>query len=727
MEHATNETQLVKKTYMADPPTGLCMACMRHLIVVVALLFAAAAELFSQNNIYKINDAVYSVYKRAYNERDSERGVELADSARDMALAVGDKKGECLAYTVYLLHYFVSDDDDAFMKSVSDLKRVSRANGYPQYYYYASNIYITRLLNSGQSLFAIQENSNLQKEAFERNEHFGIMSSIRNMARIHTSRANRDLAFKYNKEALEYMLKYVPEQDPTPLYLELADYMRTKNKYKEALAYNNTGLEASHTKTTKARLMQQRCHILYNMGLYDDFKSYYPKALKMSEEAHSSDKDLRYVYMRVCAKMLENDKEGALALAEKLSRVDGQLACKAMIYESFGDYEKALDAYRSGRTITDSINLMVQASDIAAMNVQIGNQLLQDELSRKESEAMNLQLRQMKQQMDIEQQKSVNERLQMANQQLELDRLKSDKRLLDTENARQKAVLEQEKSRSLYRNHMFIIGSVSVFLIFTGLVVALIRHRIMLNKMNSKNRELEIARDQADSANKMKSVFIQNMSHEIRTPLNSIVGFSEILTTPDMDISEEEKEEYTQIIQSNSELLTTLVNDLLGLAELESGKYVINKSMARCNEMCQEAISTVIHRKPDGVDMRYCSDVDDHFMLNTDSNRVKQVLINYLTNAEKHTTEGYIELRCSVKDTPGKVTFSVTDTGTGISPEDVDKVFDRFEKLNYFEAGFGLGLSICRIIADKLDGSVRLDTSYTDGARFLFTLPIDEE
>jgi signal transduction histidine kinase len=262
------------------------------------------------------------------------------------------------------------------------------------------------------------------------------------------------------------------------------------------------------------------------------------------------------------------------------------------------------------------------------------------------------------------------------------------------------------------------------FVILTGLLIALIRHRYMLGELNRKNSELTVARDQANSANMMKTAFIQNMSHEIRTPLNSIVGFSQILTTPGMEVTPEEAEEYGHLIQTNSELLTTLVNDLLGLAELQSGKYIISKDTVHCNEMCREAIATVMYRKPEGVDLRFKSDVGDDVTIFTDANRVKQVLINFLTNAEKHTKEGYIELSCSLKKKQGMATFSVTDTGCGVSPENVEKIFERFEKLNNFETGFGLGLAICRAIADRMGGSVRLDTTYIDGARFIFVVPV---
>ncbi len=136
------------------------------------------------------------------------------------------------------------------------------------------------------------------------------------------------------------------------------------------------------------------------------------------------------------------------------------------------------------------------------------------------------------------------------------------------------------------------------------------------------------------------------------------------------------------------------------------------------------AISTVAHRKPESVKLYFTSEVDDDYRITTDANRLRQVLINFLTNAEKNTEQGEIHLYCSISENPGKVTFSVTDTGTGIPEDKVEMIFERFKKLDEFKQGTGLGLNICRIIADRLHGEVKLDKSYTNGARFLFILPV---
>ena len=135
-------------------------------------------------------------------------------------------------------------------------------------------------------------------------------------------------------------------------------------------------------------------------------------------------------------------------------------------------------------------------------------------------------------------------------------------------------------------------------------------------------------------------------------------------------------------------------------------------------------LSSVTHRKPGEVELHYTSDVADDFSILTDEKRLQQVLINFLTNAEKHTEEGEIHLHCSASENPGKITFSVTDTGPGIPADKQDTIFERFEKLDEFKQGSGLGLNICRLIADRLNGEVKIDKNYTKGARFLFILPL---
>lgn len=224
----------------------------------------------------------------------------------------------------------------------------------------------------------------------------------------------------------------------------------------------------------------------------------------------------------------------------------------------------------------------------------------------------------------------------------------------------------------------------------------------------------------------VQKVFLQNMSHDIRTPMNSICGFSQILCNSQVRslLSEEEIAEYGAVIQNNTEMLCTLVDDILDISDMESGKYRLCFSECKINDLCRKTLSTAMFRCPDRVKMYMTTDLDDSYSLRTDPKRVEQVVMNYLTNAVKHTRQGEICLHVSDKEIPGYLSFSVTDTGEGVPSDKAETIFRRFEKLGTIQSGTGLGLSICRNIATQLGGQARLDTSYKGGARFLFIHPL---
>ena len=226
---------------------------------------------------------------------------------------------------------------------------------------------------------------------------------------------------------------------------------------------------------------------------------------------------------------------------------------------------------------------------------------------------------------------------------------------------------------------------------------------------------------------KAQKEYLQNMSHDIRTPMNAICGFSQILCNKQIRdmLAEEEIAEYGVIIQSNTDLLSNWVNDILDISDIESGKYRINIGTCHVNDVCRKAISTVKYRCPEGVNLYMTSEVDDDYTIESDSRRVEQVIMNFLTNAEKHTDEGEIHVHVSLEENPGMITFSVTDTGEGVPPEKAELIFGRFEKLNTMNGGTGLGLPICRMIATQLGGETKLDLTHQGkGARCIFTHPL---
>jgi len=333
-------------------------------------------------------------------------------------------------------------------------------------------------------------------------------------------------------------------------------------------------------------------------------------------------------------------------------------------------------------------------------------------------------------------------RTQKVKQRYEEERLKTN--LTKEKNAEIQHELQNE--RRLDRNWIavgliVILGLISILLSMRFLFHKRALYVRELKKQKSEadaskmkaekaKEEAETARLEAEKANAMKTVFIQNMSHEIRTPLNAIVGFSGVLTDKTMKLDEAGKLEFSSMIEKNSEMLTTLINDILDLSNLISGQYKMKYSETTVQDIGYTALRTVEHRAPRGVDMSFdIPQGEENLTLWTDGGRVEQVLINYFTNACKNTTQGSIKLSYSIIRKPHShkpifVRFSVTDTGIGVPQEKAETIFKRFEKLDDFKQGNGLGLNICRTIAERLNATCWLDSTYHSGARFYFEIPV---
>lgn len=272
------------------------------------------------------------------------------------------------------------------------------------------------------------------------------------------------------------------------------------------------------------------------------------------------------------------------------------------------------------------------------------------------------------------------------------------------------AQVDEAADRAIRSRRLVISLVISILVV---IILFFVIYSLHLRRTNEKVRL-------ADAA---KTRFVQNMSHEVRTPLNAIVGFSQLLSLPDGSFPEEEKQEFAGHIVNNTKMLTMLLDDILHVSAMDSGNYRITYEDGEMHYMAQAAISSAEHRLKPGVRMYYDPETTEPHTFITDPHRVQQILINLLTNACKHTTEGEIRLTSSLTQNPGFVTYAIEDTGSGIPPEQADTIFERFTKLNDFVQGMGLGLSICRDIAQRMNARVYLDTTYTGGARFVLELP----
>lgn len=238
-----------------------------------------------------------------------------------------------------------------------------------------------------------------------------------------------------------------------------------------------------------------------------------------------------------------------------------------------------------------------------------------------------------------------------------------------------------------------------------------------------QNKELEVALEKAKESDQMKSAFLANMSHEIRTPLNAIVGFSNLMNT-DIELSKAERENFTELINTNSDLLLNLINDILDLSRIESGRMSFSFQQYSLNELISTIYQTFQVLMPENVELRM-QIPEKSISIPTDKLRLTQVITNFLSNAIKFTQKGYILIGYEYREEGRHVHIFVEDTGIGIPKEKQDAVFNRFTKLDEFAKGTGLGLSICKVIAERFDGYIAVESEIGKGSRFSIILPLN--
>jgi signal transduction histidine kinase len=244
-------------------------------------------------------------------------------------------------------------------------------------------------------------------------------------------------------------------------------------------------------------------------------------------------------------------------------------------------------------------------------------------------------------------------------------------------------------------------------------------------KLMQKNEELKEALNMAGESDRMKTEFVRRVSHEIRTPLNAISGFSEVICTPGFEIPDEDKADLIERIQTNMKAITKIVDELLHVADSESQvSYPKNQAIA-CNQFLSNILNSYQKEANANVVLKYTPRVMNRFTIYSNESGLSKVVDNLVQNAVKFTSKGTIELRCEKSLDEQSVVITVTDTGKGIPEDKREKIFEQFYKVDAFQQGIGLGLTMSKQIAQKLGGDLVLDPEYTNGSRFVLTLPIE--
>lgn len=625
-------------------------------------------------------------YKQYFNDPTDPIVLAASDTLFDMAIRCNDTVMAKIALGAKVDYYYYGQGEnrtDSIIAGVNRLKQYARSVGNAELYYWAwaarlVNYYITQ----GEYNIALLEAEKMLQEAKGEKKQGSIAECYYALANVYAAKG-------LVEKSQEFMLKEIDifenanvfryniscqYSDAAKIYIDLGEAEKAPELLKKAL------------KTSKSPYHEVTAKLVY-VSLY--------LAQGDTAAARKALEECRRMYM---------EEPSMKRHIHYLYDVEIDYNCRV------GNYNKALSVLDERETELRKKNNLTTLMALRKTKADI----LWD-MNRKE-EAAGLYrdfLLEQKKEKERNEEITTSEFATMLNlQQLNAEKVRLEK-------------ISQKKQLQNIRIILFsVIGILCIVVIFLWQQRKLNAklHRAK-NKLDEQNRtlikaeeELRKAKEAAEQSNWLKTMFIQNMSHEIRTPLNSIVGFSGVLV--DMLDEKEDIGQYVALIESNSKLLLKLVGDILDISILDS-EVEIKHNAVDVNACCQASVDAAGASFDPGVKLVF-EPACDELIINSNYNYIVQVLDNLLGNASKFTHEGSVTLAYEVKKEENQLIFTVTDTGIGIPVEEQERVFERFVKLDNFSQGAGLGLSICRIVAERLGGYLMIDKGYTQGTRVIF-------
>ena len=566
----------------------------------------------------RLSKELMAVYQASQKSKENYDSVVFYSEKLDgMAQKSGEAGGRVLAARMLLEYFRDYGTTENMEKAVGNMREVCREVGDMSSYQEGVAMLCEHYRRKHLTAAGFDMVLRTYNEAKKENDHYGIFQAYSNYGLLYADRRDYDKAKSYYQLALAEQ-PHVPQMSLAPTCISLSKLYDAESD--SALIYLDKGMAV-------ARSMQD------TLLLYEQYARLYARQM---DKANTE---------RYCAMWSDYCKARSYdAGQERQTRMEmyGNIANK-----QWGAAEK------KAQELSDELE---RYTALAFIGRQSGNKML--EYSTDASRLAYL------------------DSVQTVMSHVALEEMAAKSRMDE-----QRAVKHKEEMRTLW-----ITAFIIILLVVVGCIVATILFRKKNEELKKEEAERKKDKEEVEKlkrSNETQKLFLQNMSHEIRTPLNAICGFSQILCEPQMRemVTDEEMTKYGQIINSNTELLLTLVNDILDISEMESGKYKVFLEPASPNMICKQAQSTVSYRCPNNIKLYFTTDVPDHTKVMTDSRRCGQVIINFLTNAIKHTREGEIHIHASLTENPGKLTFSVTDTGEGVPAGQEEKIFKRFEKL----------------------------------------------
>lgn len=697
-----------------------------HILLAGLLTIAAMTMTTNAYGQYvkdKLDRDLQPMYNEIQNSYDTPEGLKKAKQLYDIGTKRGNTYIQCVATSLQLQHYVRNDIQDEIPTTITRMKQLAQECRDTMLYYLAFSNEVNNHLNCGRTLTALKLATS-EKQATQKNHDiYGLYRANKSLGDVLRRRRYYDQAITTYEEAYLLYLRHHIEHDPTDILINLARLFRIRNSHDDANYYLKQAETQHKIERSLYRIYIERAKVAFETNDRREFVRLREEMKKMKQQKgyrYKHDEDVLDIMDHAMTSDISQwkDKAKTVCTDQELLRII-EIYCK---HNNL--WEEACNTFQEEVALHRKKMEEVFENDREEMNELAGNSHIMEENMRMKIASANMMMEQTIRKGDIERFMLAKHRLLDESNQLTLNRLETEKRLQNAKMAKDQSLMNMRREREKLNQGMAQAAggiAVVVMLFIMSYLIHAYGHKVNLKE---KNAQLKKALQQVEESEQTKTIFIQNMSHEIRTPLNAIVGFSQLMSQRDNELSEEEKANFREIIRKNSELLRQLVDDVTSLSELGSGKYGLQIREYKVNELCRSTIATVAHRAKPDVPINFKSELDDDYSIQTDAKRLAQVVINYLTNAIKYTDEGSIWVECSSREAPGYVTIAVADTGVGVPADKRNEIFERFAKLDSFHQGTGLGLNICLAIAELLDAKVGVDPTYDIGARFYIALPV---
>lgn len=610
------------------------------------------------------------------------------DSMLNLAQSMDSVRWQCQAMSFMVRNYYNRMNPDSLMYWADQLDELALENEFYAIFFDTYSLVCFWELYDKNYDSALEKANHLYQLAKDLDNPNGMIASYETIGLIYMETFRYVEAIKSYREGLSLQrqqenprygyqfqfMSYIIEA-----YLKLKDYKGAKEALAEAYVL------VEQCKNSEVNFPVDRCLWLldcYNIEMY--------VALKMPQKAES--------YIIDANKYKDIDDFYVFCYYHLVS---------ASYFQLQGDYKQALD----------NVDMVLsQTGDDYLPALKIKAELLLN--AGKEQEAALLYHKSVSL-IDSTYNESLSKQINQLRTIHEVDKLELKNKQMELEAGRYKLTIT-----------LVLIGV--LLLSFIAFLIHYIRVRRMKNLLEKSDKELKkdkdqlilsekalsLAKEKAEASNRFKDIFLSNLSHEIRTPLNSIVGFSSLLGKL---YDKDETKEYASIIKHNSDLLLKLVNDTVSVSLLQTDQVPLVWEDVEIGQFCKTIVEEYEPQASPLVKVEFRASFDT-YTLRTDTARLKQVFENLLSNSLKFTEMGRVSLICELEN--DAVRFIVEDTGRGIPVDMQSKIFESFEKIDVFTQGVGLGLTICKLVADRLGGSITLDTTYEKGTRMIFTHPI---